>query len=170
MKTKPSKSLRRHVAITTLTVVATLLSATTASRADTIYVSGWVNNTIQKCDLATGKYLGVFASTGLNRPTGLAFDRAGNLYVTNKGNDTIEKFTLNGVESVFATTASMPEGLAFDSAGNLLVTAFNTGIIQKFTPQGVGSYFAGVGPAGPCGLAIDSAGNVYTTLGTFVRK
>lgn len=77
MKTKPSESLCRYVSITTLTVVATLLFSTTASRADTIYASGWVNNTIQKCDLATGKYLGVFASTGLNRPTGLACDSAG---------------------------------------------------------------------------------------------
>jgi secreted PhoX family phosphatase len=40
-------------------------------------------------------YLGDFA-TNLNKPWGLAFDRAGNLFVSNSGNNRIYKFTSNG--------------------------------------------------------------------------
>jgi DNA-binding beta-propeller fold protein YncE len=38
----------------------------------------------------------------LNAPYGMAFDSAGNLYVVNTGNSTIEKFTTNGTASLFA--------------------------------------------------------------------
>jgi DNA-binding beta-propeller fold protein YncE len=37
-------------------------------------------------------------------PVGLAFDSAGNLYVANHGNNTIEEFGTNGVGSLFADT------------------------------------------------------------------
>jgi hypothetical protein len=39
----------------------------------------------------------------LNLPYGMAFDSAGNLYVVNSGNSTIEKFTTNGTPSLFAS-------------------------------------------------------------------
>jgi DNA-binding beta-propeller fold protein YncE len=58
----------------------------------------------------------------LNVPEGLAFDRAGNLYVANGGNGTIEKFTPAGIRSVFASSGlNAPHGLAFDREGNLYV-------------------------------------------------
>jgi sugar lactone lactonase YvrE len=97
----------------------------------------------------------------LNRPWGIAFDSAGNLYVANDDSNTIEKFTPGGVGSVFASTGlNSPQGLAFDSAGNLYVTNFNN-YIEKFTPNGVGSFFASTGLDDPVGLAVDSAGNLY---------
>ena len=55
-------------------------------------------------------------ATGLNRPSGIAIDSAGNLYVSNLGDDTIERFTPGGAGSVFATAAnglSSPTFLAF---------------------------------------------------------
>jgi len=69
----------------------------------------------------TGVDLGDFASTGLNTPAGLAFDRGGNLYVSNRGDGTIRKFSPSGVDlGYFATTGMVtPVGLAFnpDSEG-----------------------------------------------------
>ena len=51
---------------------------------------------------------------------GTATSRAAILYVSNAGNNTIEKFTSGGIGSVFASTGlSQPFGLAFDSEGNL---------------------------------------------------
>jgi sugar lactone lactonase YvrE len=57
-------------------------------------------------------------------PVGLAFDSAGNLFVStegNPGNDAILEFAPDGTKTVFATGLSVPRGLAFDAAGDLFV-------------------------------------------------
>lgn len=149
--------------IAAIVLVATLLAHPRTSRADTIYVSNYGNPitsgqtyTILKFDSTTGTNLGVFGSTVLNEPTGLAFDGSGNLYVANNGNNTIVKFNSSGGilstnSSVFANTGlDLPQGLAFDSAGNLYVanqhggTGLGVGIgsVEEFTPGGIGSVFA----------------------------
>ena len=77
------------------------------------------NNTIEKFS-STGTYLGVFASSGLNGPLGLAFDSAGNLYAANANARTIEKFSSTGTDlGAFAVgLAGSPQYLAFtDDAG-----------------------------------------------------
>src|SRR5438477_471506 len=84
------------------------------------------------------------------------------LYVTNTGDNTIERFTPGGVSSVFASTGlNGPLCLAFDTAGNLFVVNTGDETIEKFTPGGVGSLFASTGLSGARGLAFDSAGNLY---------
>ena len=47
-----------------------------SARAVILYVSNGGNNTIERFDTTTGADLGIFASTGLNIPEGLAFDGA----------------------------------------------------------------------------------------------
>ena len=60
------------------------------------------------------------------------------LFVSNYLANSIEKFSTDGVASVFATTGlSHPHGLAFDTAGNLFA-ANEQNTIEKFTPGGVG--------------------------------
>lgn len=77
-------------------------------------------------------------------------------------NDTIEKFTPNGMHSVFSNTGlSDPLGLAFDGAGNLYAANGGTRTIEKFTPDGVASVFANTGSNTPCCLAFDGSGNLY---------
>ena len=79
-----------------------------------LYVSNTNNNTIAR--FTPGGAASVFASTGLSRPTGLAFDASGNLYAAN-GDNTIERFTPGGVASVFASTGLRgPTFLAFEPA------------------------------------------------------
>ena len=58
-------------------------------------------------------------TSGLNHPTGLAFDSAGNLFESDSNSGTIYKFAPDGAQSTFATGLNGPIGLAFDSAGNL---------------------------------------------------
>ena len=55
------------------------------------------------------------ATTGLSTPAGLAFDKDGNLYVSNRGDGTIRKFSRSGADlGYFATTGMItPVGLAF---------------------------------------------------------
>jgi DNA-binding beta-propeller fold protein YncE len=61
-----------------------------------------------------GVDLGDFATTGLSAPAGLAFDKQGNLYVSNAGDGTIRKFSRNGEDlGYFATGMVTPIGLAF---------------------------------------------------------
>src|SRR5206468_5244504 len=106
--------------------------------AGNLYVANPANNTIQKF---SPDGIGTeFANEedGLHQPVGLAFDTAGNLYVSNTtggptGVGSIEKFTPNGVGSVFADTGlQVPFGLAFDSAGNLYVSNNLIRTIEKF--------------------------------------
>jgi DNA-binding beta-propeller fold protein YncE len=82
-------------------------------------------------------------------PIGLAFDSAGNLFVSTENalfnhTDTILEFTPGGTESTFATGLNNPRGLAFDSTGDLFVAEapFVNGDILEFTPTGTQSTFA----------------------------
>ncbi len=117
-----------------------------------IYVANPAFNSINLVS-PTGQQLpapgsGSTGSGGLNMPEGLALDDAGNLYVANYGNATVERFSADGSQrSVFATNSlDGPEGIAFDGSGNLYVVNngnFNiggkhplAGTIQKFGPDG----------------------------------
>lgn len=106
-----------------------------------------------------GGAVSVFAG-GLNRPYGLAFDSTGNLYVSSV-TSTIEKFTSNGVGTIFANSGlSTPVGLAFDSAGNLYAANNTSSSIEKFTPAGVGSeFFSGINLGFRFIAFTDDAGN-----------
>ena len=102
-------------------------------------------NTIYKFSPAGVRsvFVGPAAFSGPNQgPSGLAFDNAGNLYVTtegNLGNDMILRFAPDGTKTTFATGLNNPRGIAFDYAGNLFVAEIpfsTTGDILKFTPGG----------------------------------
>jgi DNA-binding beta-propeller fold protein YncE len=142
------------VAVLGLVALGTI---TPLARADFLYVSR-DDNTITRIDTTT-KAETIFATTGLDRPTGLAFDATGNLYAANYDSGTIERFTPGGVGTTFATGLNGPEGLAIDGAGNVYATSGNT--IERFTPGGVASVFASTGLNQPQGLAFDAAGNLY---------
>lgn len=143
-------------------------------RAGNIYVANGVypwsgspfghTNTIAKFspDLT---YLGDFA-TNLNQPWGLAFDRAGNLFVSNSGDNRIYKFTPAGARTIFATTGAglnNPRGLAFDSAGYLYVANAGSGSILKIPPGGfISSVFAS-GLNAPTSIAIQPGIRLWAT-------
>src|SRR5205823_1697178 len=102
-----------------------------------------------------------------------AFDRAGNLFVTDGGNVVgpgtghVYKFAPNGVRSTLASGFITPNGLVFDSAGNLFLVdggdIDGLGAIYKFTPAGRRSTFVSATDflIDEFGLAIDSADNLF---------
>ena len=120
-----------------------------------LFVANQTANTIHEFS-PTGVDLGTFASTGLNGPTGLAFDQAGNLYVSNINGNTIREFSPSGADlGNFATTGlNNPAGLAFDPKGNLYVSNRGDGTIREFSRSGTDlGYFATTGMTTPVGLS-----------------
>jgi sugar lactone lactonase YvrE len=166
-KLSPGIGLTRHLISGVVAFGALILSCSSASAqnlfaTDYLSIDEFTPNGVQS----------IFAS-GLNNPLGLAFDRAGNLFVADTGTYTgtgaVYKFTPAGVRTTFASSLNFPRALAFDSQGNLFVAADET-TIYKFTPSGARTTFATV-QSGAYGLAFDRAGNLFVAAGfSFVKN
>jgi len=129
---------------------------------------------------------GAGTSAQFNRPTGVALDAVGNVYVADYVNHLIRKITAAGVVSTLAgsiwgfrdglgTSAQFnrPIGVAVDAAGNVYVANSDNHLIRKITAAGVVSTLAGstrgfrdgLGRSAqfnfPYGVAVDAVGNVY---------
>lgn len=164
-----------------------------------VFVADDVNHRIRKVTPAgivttvAGSILGSADGTGanaqFNRPSGIAIDALGNLYVADEFNSRIRKITPTGTVSTLAGSTggfadgdgtaarfSKPRDIALDSAGNVYVADSDNNRIRKITPSGIVSTLAGErngfggykdGPAkdalfrAPSGIAIDASGNIY---------
>jgi sugar lactone lactonase YvrE len=86
-----------------------------------VYVASFTSQTIRWFS-PTGRDLGVFAS-GLVSPSDLAFDAAGDLYVSDAGFvNQIHEFSPTGTDlGTFVSLDYPPSGIAFDDLGNLYV-------------------------------------------------
>jgi sugar lactone lactonase YvrE len=113
----------------------------------------------------------------------VAFDAAGNLYLTDYINGRVLKVDATGTITTVAGTgqqgngggAVVPWGIVFDQAGNLYISEPDFGEVRKVDTSGNTTTFAGGGMDAPYdgdlaidtrlknpeGLAVDSAGNVY---------
>ena len=134
---------------------------------------------------------GLATDAYLAESTGIAFDHAGDLYLSTYDNK-IQRVDTSGVISTIAGNGtagfsgdggsaadailSGPSGLAFDTAGNLYFADSNNNRIRKIDLDGRISTVVGTGPtdstgdgaagsaatlAGPRGMAIDRDGNLY---------
>jgi mucin-19 len=108
-----------------------------------------------------------FVSSGLRSPSGMVFNSAGELYVTNATNHYISKVSPEGVVTNIAGAGSAtvngggaavdgtgtnavfftPLGAGVDSAGNVYIADGNNNRIRKMTPAGVVTTLAGSGSA-----------------------
>jgi sugar lactone lactonase YvrE len=128
--------------------------------AGTIYIADSGNNTIRRMTPAgvvstwaglagtAGDTDGPVAAARFNNPVGLAFDTAGNLYVTDQDNSLVRKISPAGVVSTVAgqrgkfgvvagplpATLGRPAGIVAGPAGELYVTDVATNVLLKITP------------------------------------
>jgi hypothetical protein len=131
------------------------------THADTVYLSTFNDNTIDKYNSSGAGSDFATAESGLNYPTGLAFVN-GNLYVANAGNNTIQEFTTNGVGSVLTNLQSGEAfALASDSSGDLYISNVGNNTIYKYSANGNWSTL----PFGGIAMACDSNGNLFINPG-----
>jgi uncharacterized protein (TIGR03437 family) len=134
---------------------------------------------------ATGGFSGdgsAAVQAGLNLPSALAYDSAGNLYIADSGNNRIRKVTASGTITTFAgngianslgdggpaTDASLndPRGIAIDAEGDVYIGEFSGFRIRKVTLDGKISTFAGTGTSGNTG---DGGPANRATVGSVVQ-
>ena len=179
--------------------------------AGNIYVADYWYNRIQK--ISANGTVSTLAGTGnvgaingigklasFNKPSGLAVDGAGNVYVADAGNNLIRKITPDGTVSTLAGTVvavdtsntvteqplfAGPSGVAVDASGNVYVADAGNNRICVVSPSGNTRTLSGNGGVGannglgknatfnnPTGVAVDAAGNVYVAdmLNNLIRK
>jgi serine/threonine-protein kinase len=105
----------------------------------------------------------VLPFTGIDRPAGIAVDKAGNVYIASVYNSKIWKLAA-GSSSATAVPfdgLGLPESVAADNDGNVYV-ADESHRVLKVAP-GSSSPTVLMTLKGPEGVAVDSAGTVYVT-------
>jgi Tol biopolymer transport system component len=109
---------------------------------------------------------GPATAAALNRPTGVAVDAAGNLYIADSGNDLVREVSVDGTITTVAgsagaepghsgdngpataATLNTPTGVAVDPAGNLYIADSDNNVIRKVSPSGIITTVAGSGRVG----------------------
>jgi hypothetical protein len=175
-----------------------------ADSSSNVYVADAYNSTVRKITpdgtvttlagmaRVRGSDDGTGSSAFFYKPSSVAVDGSGNVYVADTVNNTIRKVTAAGVVTTLAgirgTSGYLdgtgsdarflsPEGVAADSSGNVFVADTGNNSIRKITAAGAvttlaGSHLSsgsrdGTGFAAlfasPTGMAVDSSGNIYVT-------
>ena len=96
---------------------------------------------IMRCDPLLQTMLDPYWIRGLNRPKNMAWDALGNLYVIQRGSNTVTKYDPNGQPMPFTLTGVQldgPFGIAYDGQQTLYVSSANppANLINAITLQG----------------------------------
>jgi sugar lactone lactonase YvrE len=156
--------------------------------AGNVYVADQRNHTIRKVSpdgIVTtlagsagvpGSADGAGTAARFRGPTGVAVDRAGNVYVADRYNHIIRRITATGDVTTLAGAAgvpgsddgagaaarfNVPTGVAVDGAGNVYVADGNNREVRKITAAGAVTTLVGVSLVFPAGITVDGTGNVY---------
>jgi sugar lactone lactonase YvrE len=143
----------------------------------TIYAPGARDNAVP-VDSIMGDSTGAANSTGLVRPTGIAIDGTGKIYVANSEGAKITIYAAGGanpvpIDSIVGgnTGLAIPNGIALDAARNLYVANFAIGVntITIYAPGAsgnvapIGTITAADGVFQPHLIAFDIDGRFYVS-------
>ena len=126
---------------------------------------------------------GPATSAQLSDPHGVAVDGAGNMYISDTGNNSIRKVDTSGIITTivgngtsYVGVLNHPLGLAVDASGNLYIADTYNNVVRRLSPAGSLTMVAGNGTASfsgdggpatsatldaPSAVTVDSAGNLY---------
>ncbi|WP_406237614.1 serine/threonine-protein kinase PknD [Nocardia sp. NBC_01009] len=102
--------------------------------------------------------------TGVSLPTDVSVDTAGNVYVSDMGNDRVVKLAAGASTPIPLpfTGLNNPQGVAVDTAGNVYVTdTSNDRVVKLAAGASTPTPLPFTGLKDPQGVAVDDAGNVY---------
>lgn len=140
-----------------------------------LYVADFDNDVIRRYTVnASGSAFvtTVNAAVALNKPSGVAVDAAGNVYIGDHENASIVKVTPAGVVQTLATGIGKPRGVVVASDGTVYFASDTGHFIGKITPAGqvsvlagsTAGYADGFGTAAkffnPYGISLDPDGNI----------
>ncbi|MBW4028786.1 MAG: hypothetical protein HIU93_15565 [Acidobacteria bacterium] len=107
-------------------------------------------------------------STSLKTPQGAAIDSLGNLYVADKGSNSILLFAAGSTTGTAISTGSLtlnsPTAVAVDGAGNVFIA--DTGdnrVVEIPAGNAAGAVALSTSFSGPEGIAVDQGGNLYVS-------
>jgi hypothetical protein len=99
----------------------------------------------------------------LSAPEGVAVDSAGNVWIADTGDNTIDEWNAatGGVTPLVSSGLSGPTGVAVDGGGNVFIADTGNNAIEEWSAlnQQVSTVVSGLN--GPAGVAVDVADNVY---------
>ena len=103
--------------------------------------------------------------TGLNFPTGVAVDAAGDVFISDSGISQVVKVPAGGGPQTTVNTGSYalinPTGLAVDGTGDVFIADYVLGLVLEIPASGAPPTTVGSGLGSPAGVAVDGAGNVF---------
>ena len=106
----------------------------------------------------------------ITNPTGLAFSKDGQLYISSRHDGTVLRYTNFEQLEVFAEDLGVPCGMVFDSKGFLYV-GDRMGKIYRIDPSGSKEEFASLEPSiSAYHMAIDAEDRLYVTGPTFSMR
>ena len=113
------------------------------------------------------------AANQLDHPTSVCVDQYGNVYVSDAGNNRIQKFPPNSTSATNGVTISSPgsiinpQGVFVDAIGDIYVADYGHGQVLEFPPgsNGTSNGLMAASLTEPVGLFVDGNGDVYATDG-----
>lgn len=137
---------------------------TNGPRTGTLAVAGQIVNVTQAGSNYVAAATATLIGAGLNGPSGLVVDGAGNVYIADTFNNVIKRWNVASqtITNLVATGLNNPFGVAVDHAGNVYIADTGNNVVKEWnvTNHTVTTVVA-TGLDGPYGVTVDGAGNVY---------